>query len=686
MPIQTQDEKLFIESVSPGSSELTVLANADVEKFLDSLISEYSKPDCAELSEELLQHTYEIQNEITASAKSLYLRSIRAQQIGNYEDARQSLQRFFDYSLHYSMISLFPYSSLDMALLHMNFGHREQALRMLQETIEAARNEEQVDSMNYALNWQYRMTRNIANPTPTAEETQALTTMAGQSDTPELQTLRCLSELTTSQLTYGESAQEAFIALARALSISTRNTLKGVGGMIHQVQSSIWGVYGNQRLSALHSELQEEFYASEIDANNAADSLVRKASDLHNLGDLKGALQVLAEARIKFPSNTLKSAPWLQSLVRMLQRRAMSTLRIRDAETLARQLDSTLVKNCDYAIRFQNQKHDFRRRRKIDNGAEDFYSSRHLDLASLDLQLDGMLQRLSLETLLGQGLAVVKQLSEAKKLLQRKHWPGSQRLMMMILLAHAEIEISSEREHSAVQLLIEAKELSEHAQHRPILYLIKLRLAEVWLMTDKITQASRLLESLSSESLDQSDIYLQSLAQCQRARCILAKSSKLMVSLRTSDDQVQQQLSRPMEADIRNQLQLAQLLLERSLEGFQRIESLKEMAQVLISLVLVYRELGQETNLKQALAMYRTTESKIQVGLMQDTPSWYLYYSTRDALGGLLGDEDGDILEEDSSAPEMEIPGAKSSSSGPNVGAGTNIRSTRSTSSRSLRR
>jgi len=45
------------------------------------------------------------------------------------------------------------------------------------------------------------MTRNIANSTPTAEETQALTTMAGQSDTLELQTLRCLSELTTSQLT-----------------------------------------------------------------------------------------------------------------------------------------------------------------------------------------------------------------------------------------------------------------------------------------------------------------------------------------------------------------------------------------------------------------------------------------------------------------------------------------------------
>jgi len=42
MPIQTQDEKIFIESVSPGSSDLTVLANADVEKFLDGLISEYS--------------------------------------------------------------------------------------------------------------------------------------------------------------------------------------------------------------------------------------------------------------------------------------------------------------------------------------------------------------------------------------------------------------------------------------------------------------------------------------------------------------------------------------------------------------------------------------------------------------------------------------------------------------------
>lgn len=57
-------------------------------------------------------------------------RSIQAQQIGHYEDARLSLQRFFDYSLHYSLISLFPYSSLNMALLQLNFRHREEVLHV----------------------------------------------------------------------------------------------------------------------------------------------------------------------------------------------------------------------------------------------------------------------------------------------------------------------------------------------------------------------------------------------------------------------------------------------------------------------------------------------------------------------------------------------------------------------------
>lgn len=153
-----------------------------------------------------------------------------------------------------------------------------------------------------------------------------------------------------------------------------------------------------------------------------------------------------------------------------------------------------------------------------------------------------------------------------------------------------------------MQLLIEAMELSEHSQHRSILYLVKLRLAEVYLLMDKITQASCLLESLDSEvriasdfaepkktwgssiasysssvfllfyfitqqSLDQSDLYLQSLAQCQRARCILAKTNKLLDSLRSTDDQTQPRLTESSETDIKNQLQLAQLLLERSLEG-----------------------------------------------------------------------------------------------------------------------
>jgi len=118
--------------------------------------------------------------------------------------------------------------------------------------------------------------------------------------------------------------------------------------------------------------------------------------------------------------------------------------------------------------------------------------------------------------------------------------------------------------------------------------------------------------------------------------------------------------------------------------GYQRIEALREMAQVLFSLVLVYRELGQEANLRQALVMYRTTEGRIQAGLMQDTPSWYLYYSTRDALGGLLGEEDGDLLEEDS--PPRETPSVKNTGSRPSSGAGTNVRSKRSSSSRSQRR
>ncbi|KAG0042187.1 anaphase promoting complex subunit 5 [Gryganskiella cystojenkinii] len=648
-------QSFALGDVITGESHLTALANEDVEKFLETLIEEFSQPNRPHLSQELWQHTYNIQCDITTSAKTLYLRSIRAQQAGNYEDARQSLERFFDYSLVYSAISLFPYAALDMAILQTNFGHREQALNMLQETIEAARGLEMMNTMSYALNWQHRMTRDLSDPNPTNQETQALATEPGEEAMPELETLRCLSELTTAQLLNGEMAQNAFTSLARALSLSTRICLKGIGGMVHRIQSSYWKDFGNERLSDLHSQLQEEFYPADIDTNSKAENMAKKAEDLYRLGEFNEALRVVNDTKTKFPAETLQSAPWMQSLVQILQRRALSSFRIRDAEHLASQLDTTLLKHCDYAVTFhgggrggrgrrQDHPEDYHHDQSKEKDEEDEESSfGHLDLGSLDIQLEMLLQRLRLQVVVGQGMSVVEQLSEAEDFLKRKLWAGTQRLLVMVMLALAEVAITFQQEHNAMHILNEAIEFCGHSHQLPLLYLIKLRLADVWLSMGHAIPASCLLDDLDSESVDENDLYSQALMHYERGRCALVRANRLHASLESCSKAGDLHQVELIQTDRRNHFKVALWRFEQALEGFDRLESIKDTSQTLYWMILIYRELGNVNNLKSALTRYKTSETRIRAGLMGDVPSWYAYYHTRDALTALLCEEQMDL-------------------------------------------
>jgi hypothetical protein len=66
------------------------------------------------------------------------------------------------------------------------------------------------------------------------------------------------------------------------------------------------------------------------------------------------------------------------------------------------------------------------------------------------------------------------------------------------------------------------------------------------------------------------------------------------------------------------------------------------MSQALYFLVVVYRALGQKEDSKRALTEYKRIETRIQDGLLQETPGWFIYYSARDALEHLLRDKDED--------------------------------------------
>ncbi|KAG0066960.1 anaphase promoting complex subunit 5 [Linnemannia elongata] len=617
---------------SPGGSALMSLF--DVEKYLDSQTDKLSDPGQASIPDELLAHVYEIQSRMPALAKTHYITCLHAQQMGDYEIAIQSLYRFFDYCISMQDQVLYQYALLNLAMLHARFSNYDQALVALEETIEMARSQLDQECLSYASNWLNRLTRTMPGTGSDMNKAQMLAELAGEMDEQSSQYLTSLNELNNAKQFQGESTPRALESLVKASSINMRHSLEGVGGVVNLFQSKIWGAYGNHPLSSLYSQLQLKYRPSDVDLSDATSGYTKHASDLTLNGYFEEALRVIEHAKTKFPSNTLKAAPWIQTLVQLLQRKAMSSNNLRDAEIWNQQLGSTLLNTP--RLHLSNRSANKSMNSSGSGSSEDGgggsggYGSAsgggatqdaQLDDTSLELQLDILMQNALLSVLVGQRQSGVNQLSEGLAILQQNQWSGAHKFTIMYLLALAEVFMESESAISAVPLLLTAATLSEDSFQRPLLLLVKLRLAEVLLYLDNVQHAKDLVDSIMSMALNQGDMFVQALAYFQSAKCLLACVHRKKSS---------------SSADRRRGLQEVIILLKHALHGYRQIDSVKDVAQVLYFQTRVYRELGQDEDVETSLSEFKAVSLKLTAAQNERAPSWFSYYYTRDAFDGLL--------------------------------------------------
>ncbi|KAI1316090.1 Anaphase-promoting complex subunit 5 [Mortierella claussenii] len=384
-------------------------------------------------------------------------------------------------------------------------------------------------------------------------------------------------------LIQGESMLRSLESLVKASSINLRHSLEGISGVVQLFQSRIWGAY------ALNGRFQE-------------------------------ALHVIELAKARFPLKTMKATPWVQSLVQILHRQAMSANRLRDAEIWTQQLGTTLVNTSLLTLSVDSGNS------KNEGSGNNGTSSREnqLDDTSRDLQLEILLQKALLGVLSEQRLSSVQLLSEGLAIVRQNQWPGTHKFTVMYLLAMAEIYTESDSAISAMPLLLTAMTLSEHNLQRPLLLLVKLRLSEVLLHLDSIQQATSLVDGLMNMVLNQGDAFVQSLAYFQRAKCLLARINKMPIS-ETLETIRQQKLKQVMDH------------LNRALEGFQRIESLKDITQVQYFQVRVCHQMGQVDEIQKQLHLFRSSSQKLSSVRNKHEPSWYSYYYARDSFDGILG-------------------------------------------------
>ncbi|KAF9285153.1 anaphase promoting complex subunit 5 [Mortierella antarctica] len=652
--IETYKASLYKKDDFPDQDGLVIQSVYDAEKYLDLQTQHLSNPSLQDIPNEVLEHVKSVQLRMPTVAKSHYIMCLQAQQTGNFEMAVQSLHQFFDYCMSMHDQALYQYALLNLAILHARFGHFDQARFAIRETVEVARDNMDQECLSYALSWHDRLTGTGA--TSSAEMNEARN-LAGQIEGQSFHYLQSLGELIKSRQLQSESTSETLEALVRSSSINLRHSLDGVGGVVQLFQSRTWEAYGNAPLSSLYSQMQHHFRPSESDMSDAASSLSKFASDLALSGQYQEALRVLEQAKSKFPLRTMRATPWVQTLLQILQKRALGSNRLRDAEIWTAQLGATLVtptiqpsnlkkrpievveqeKEAEIEVATKRgpkgkvapkKEQELKKKEQADEAEK--IRPTQMDDTTLDIQLDIILQSSLLSVLAGQRLSGIEQLSEGLELVRQNQWPGTQKFTVVYLLALAELYLDSDSAISALPLLLVAIMLSEDNFQRPLQFVVKLRMTDVLLHFDSVQQASDLVDGVMAMVLNQGDVFVQALAYFQNAKCLLARANQFTKRSKGSSPEPQRELTK------RNSLFQVYELLRHALQGFRVVESLKDIAQVLYFMVRVFHELDLAEDLKAALAEYKNVSKRLLEGTMNQEPSWYSYYYTHDAFDSLL--------------------------------------------------
>ncbi|KAF9407035.1 anaphase promoting complex subunit 5, partial [Podila epigama] len=654
---QTTGERLVVQSVY------------DAEKYLDQQTQHLSNPSLPNIPDEVLEHVKSIQHRMPTVAKSHYVICLQAQQMGDFEMAIESLHRLFDYCMAMHDQELYQYALLNLAILHARFGHLDQARLAIRETIEVARDNMDQECLSYALSWGDRLSGTDPASNADMNEARSMASGPGKTESQSFHYLQSLGELLKARQQQGESVSSTLESLIKSSSINLRHSLEGVGGVIQLFQSKTWEAYGNAPLSSLYSQMQIQFRPSESDMNDASSSLSKFASDLALNGNYEEALCVLEEAKSRFPLKTMRATPWVHTLLQILQRKALDTNHLRDAEVWTAQLGSTLVTPAiptslnnkrrfvdrtgpeqeatqestgSVAKRGRRERRNTKSKQEKPLSKEQEFEDEHeaspqatrLDDTTLEVQLDTILQIALLNVLSGQKLLGVEQLSDGLDLVQQSQWPCSQKFTVIYLLALAELYMDSDSAISALPLLLVATMLSNDNFQRPLQFVVKLRMADILLHLDSVAQASDLVDSVMPHVLNQGDMFVQALAYFQKAKCLLSRVNQF--AQRSQNAEFDETWQPRLEQTKQSNLMLVYELLQRALQGFQKIKSLKDVAQVLYFQVRILHDLGHAEALSATLAAFKTVSQQLTEGSTRQEPSWYSYYYTHDTFDGLL--------------------------------------------------
>lgn len=238
---------------------------------------------------------------------SYYIEYLDCWKNGDYEGSFNALHRYFDYMMSNKQQLFYHYALLSLATLYSSFGADQEALRAVDEAILVARENKDLECLNYLLTWLFdfmksrpELSSKLSNQTGREQVLQFLKLKTKENKNSVLQSMSYQYE-SIKQMIEGFPLRKVHNNVTRAFYIllnldsSVNNKLSFARAC--QLAVTVWTRVGIPAMAKLYIETALESAGSEISIFDEVELAMRNATILYRSGDADAAFKLMGSYR-----------------------------------------------------------------------------------------------------------------------------------------------------------------------------------------------------------------------------------------------------------------------------------------------------------------------------------------------------------------------------------------------------
>lgn len=300
---QKVEQNTIVELGGTIVQEITSYSQVDLAQLLEFQVHKlqlYSGTIPNSLKRILLSMTESQRGTVPSS---YYIKYLECWKSGDYEGSFRSLHRYFDYMMSNKQQLFYHYALLSLATLHSSFGSDEEALRAIDEAISVARENKDLNCLNYLLTWLFDFLKSRPELSykfvdhPGREQIlQFLKLKTKESKNPILQSMAYQHEA-VKQMLEGFPLRKILNNLTRAFFIllnldSSLNTKMSFCRSC-QLTATVWARVGIQSVAELYIDTALQSAGKDISIFDEVELVLQRSLILYSKGDIDDAFEYL---------------------------------------------------------------------------------------------------------------------------------------------------------------------------------------------------------------------------------------------------------------------------------------------------------------------------------------------------------------------------------------------------------